>query len=510
MLKRIDKVAVVGGGTSGWFAAAYIKNNLKVDVTLIDKEVGTPVGVGEGTLLNFDHFLNKCGFTTDEWFDEVDATFKSGILFPKWAGDNHIVWHPFFTNPETEGLDGSVYEAYSHYKDTTDFHTMSAFFSTSVRNKVDQANLRYYAMHVDASKIVKFLQERCAEQMTLIKSEVVEVSRNTEGYVNKLTCKDGTEVEADLFIDCTGFLQLLQDNPENVDLTDRLFVDTAVASHVPYEDVERERHPYVISEANEHGWTWNIPVRSRIGSGMVFNRGITDIDEAKEWFCNYWNNRITPDDLKVIDWTPYYTKKFWDKNVVAIGLSGGFIEPLESTGISMIITGVGELVGRIQTNCYTDLDIEHYNLLMKNFYEYTVDFVSMHYGYAEFDSPFWDHVRSTFKKSEHHLFYEDMIKQGRRYNSDGKGFFFGGANWLCWLLQLNPDAITPVKTLDESAAKMILIDWQDWLNMSQTSLHWPDDTIPSQQVVPHTYVLDRAKEILKDMRMNFIERGDDL
>jgi len=499
LLERIDKVAVVGGGTSGWFAAAYIKNNLKVDVTLIDKEVGAPVGVGEGTLLNFDRFLNSCGFTTDEWFDEVDATFKSGILFPKWAGKNHIVWHPFYTNPQTPGRKGSLYEGYTHAKDKIDFHYMSAFYDTSIRNNVDEANLCYYAMHVDCGKVVKFLQERCAEQMTLIKSEVVEVSRDTEGYVSKLTCKDGTEVEADLFIDCTGFLQLLQDNPENVDLTDRLFVDTAVAGHVPYEDVERERHPYVISEANEYGWTWNIPVRSRIGSGMVFNRGITDIDEAKEWFCNYWDNRITPDDLKVIDWTPYYTKKFWDKNVIAIGLSGGFIEPLESTGISMIITGITELGERIQTNCYTDLDIEFYNVVMKNFYEYTIDFVSMHYGYSKFQSPFWDHVRDKFNKSQHHLFYEEMLEEGRNLNSNGKGFFLGGANWLCWLLQLNDSIATPCKQITEDEAKMILLDWQRQLSNSRQS----------PQIVSHTDALERANDIFENMRINYSERGNE-
>jgi len=129
MFKDIKKIVIVGGGTSAWFAAAHMLKQIKnIKITLVDKEIGSPVGVGEGTLLYFDKFLRTCGFVTEDWFNEIDATFKSGILFPKWSKDKDLVWHPFYLNKEIDESNSSVYEAWTHYQDK-DFHELSAFFN---------------------------------------------------------------------------------------------------------------------------------------------------------------------------------------------------------------------------------------------------------------------------------------------------------------------------------------------------------------------------------------------
>jgi tryptophan halogenase len=473
MFKEVDNVVIVGGGTSAWFTAAFLARNLDVKVTLVDKEVGSPVGVGEGTLLHFDKFLKRCGFNTDEWFDEIDATFKSGILFPNWGKKDNLVWHPFYLNKEYQELESSIYEAWTHHQDH-DFQGLQAYFNLSIENNVDTENLNYYASHVDASKLVQWLQKRLKDHITIIKSEMVNINRDDNGYVQSIDLKDGQNIKGDLFVDCTGFRQLLQDAPDRVDLTGRLFCDTAVAGHVPYENIETERQPYVVSEAVDHGWVWNIPVQTRIGSGLVFNRSITDPEDAKKYFCEYWDNRISPENLKVIDWTPYYNRNQWSKNVCAIGLSAGFIEPLESTGLATITTGIYLLALRIRQKYFTEADINMYNAIMAATYEDTIDFINMHYAYTEFDTPFWNWVKETHVMNETHKWYKGLIASGERLPNDGKGHFFGGANWLCWLLQIEEN-IAPTKNISSETAKQILDDWQSQMDYS----------VVKQGTIPH-------------------------
>lgn len=467
MFKEVNNVVVVGGGTSAWFSAAFIARNLDVNVTLIDKEVGSPVGVGEGTLLHFDKFLKRCGFRTEEWFDEIDSTYKSGILFPNWGHDDNLVWHPFFLNREYPEKESSVFEAWTHHQKEKDFADLSAFYRLSVANKVDTENLNFYASHVDASKLVQWLQKRLEKHITIIKSEVTNINRDNEGFVASLDLIDGQNIEGDFFIDCTGFKQLLQNSADRVNLDGRLFCDTAVAGHVPYNNIALERHPYVVSEAIDCGWVWNIPVQTRIGSGLVFNRTITDPEDAKKRFCEYWDNRITPDKLKLIDWTPYYNKNPWDKNVCAIGLSGGFIEPLESTGLATITGAIYELAARIKQKYFTIQDINMFNSIMVSVYEDTIDFINMHYAYSDFDTPFWNFVKSTHIPSKTLLWYRRLIEDGERLPNDGKGHFFGGANWLCWLLQTEKK-ISATKNIDSDTAMEILQDWESQMDTSQT------------------------------------------
>lgn len=463
MLKDVKSVSIVGGGTSAWFAAAFYTRNVpNVSVTLIDKELGQPVGVGEGTLLYFENFMKRCGFTTPEWFNEVDAVFKAGILFPRWGGQNNIVWHPFSLDKvyNRPNVQSSLYEAWTHLQKEFPFQELSALYNESINyNSVSVGNIDSYAMHIDASKIVQFLQKKLKDKITVIKSEVVDITRDENSYIKSVTCLDGTVVESDVYIDCTGFKQLLQDNPDRVDLKGRLFVDTAVAGHVPYIDKQSELKPYVTSQAVDHGWVWEIPVQSRIGSGLVFNRSITSIDEAKEYFCNYWDNRIKPEDLKVIDWTPYYSKNQWDKNVIAIGLSAGFIEPLESTGLGTIIGQVYESARILQCGFYTQEDINLYNAIQTCVFEDCIDFVSMHYANSDWDTKFWNFVNKEIIISERHKYFASFLQQGEKLTRDGRGWFFGGANWNCWLCQIEKDII-PNKYIDRNTAMDIINEWE--------------------------------------------------
>lgn len=427
------KIVIVGGGTSAWLAAAYFLNKTDHDIVIIDKERGSPIGVGEGTLLGFGKFLNECGFDKKEWYTEIDAIPKLGILFPNWGYQDNLVWHPFTMNYDvTENL--SLMDIF-RFEQEFDFNDYLPFFNLLSQNLINILQLSSYAEQVDCTKLVNFIKHKIQDKIKFIQSDVIETFF-TEKKLKKVRCNNGDEIEGDFFIDCTGFKQLLIKDPKNINLEDNLFCNTAIASRITYENKEKEQHPYVISEAVEHGWIWNIPTQSRIGSGLVFNRNITDIDDAKKYFCKYWKNRITFDDCKVIDWTPYRLHNPWQGNVCAIGLSSGFIEPLESTGIGIITNQIEALYGNISFGFYNDGDQKLYNQYTENLYNDAVDFVSMHYMKNDIQSKFWNYVSNKYQHTEKTLFYLDTIKDNKSLRMEGQGYFFASVNWYCWLLQM--------------------------------------------------------------------------
>jgi len=432
----INKVVIVGGGTSGWLSAAALSHKIKgIDITIIDKEDPDSVGVGEATLIKFDHFLSEyCGFDKNEWFVKLESAMKSGILFPEWGTSDSLIWHPFYFPNVAEDI--PLCDAWSHCQNQWQINSLLPLYDISISNLIEMEDLGSYAYHINCKKLVDFIKEKINHKVNYVNSEVINISRDDVGNVELLELKNGDTISADIFIDCTGFKSILKHKRERTDLSDRLFCDTAVAGHVPYQNKDDELHPYVISHAVDHGWVWNIPLQTRIGSGLVFNRSITDIETAKQYFVDYWENRIDIDSLKVIDWTPYYDKNIWDGNVVSIGLSAGFIEPLESTGVALICTGIAELISFLQSRFYDNHDIELYNSYMKGLFESCVDFVNMHYSSTDKNTDFWNYVKNKFKMTDLQKFYLKNMESKDPSIVDGKPGIFGGANWIYWLIQL--------------------------------------------------------------------------
>lgn len=472
-INRVDRVAIVGGGTSAWLTAAYLSHKIPhLEITVIDKEVGNPVGVGEGTLLSFDNVMRHAGFQFQEWFKELDATAKAGILFPGWGKNKEAVWHPFMF-AEFPEQQTTLHNHWSKNQEYDFRKYATAYYDVSIDDDmVDVSALSGYAFHIDAGKLVTYIQKKLASrlQVVSIKSDVVEVLRDTDTHnVSKLILKNGEEITADLYIDCTGFKAILSNVPDRVTLEGRLFCDTAIAAHVPYEDIDKELHPYVISEQVEHGWVWNIPVQSRIGSGLVFNRSITDPEDAKEFLCKYWNNRIKKENLKVIDWTPFYNKNIWHENVCSIGLSAGFIEPLESTGIALIIAGIEQLAFAIEPRGYTDIHKEYYNLVMAGYFEDAIDFVSMHYENVERDEPFWKWVKETWVKSDRQKHFEEqLLCTDRHLPISGFGYMFCASNWVCWFMQLGKKMMPANDGISKEQALTDMLRWREFEESRKT------------------------------------------
>lgn len=466
-INRVGHVAIVGGGTSAWLCAAYLSNKIQdLNITIIDKEVGSPVGVGEGTLLSFDKVMQNCGFAFEEWFREIDATAKAGILFPGWGKNREDVWHPFMF-AEFPAQQTTLHNHWSKNQEYDFREYATSYYDVSLNHdKVDITALDGYAFHIDAGKLVAYIQKKLESRLrvTSIKSDVMEVHRDTETHnVTELILKNGQRIAADLYVDCTGFKAILNHDPDRVTLEGRLFCDTAIATRVPYKDIQSELKPYVISEQVEHGWVWNIPIQTRIGSGLVFNRTQTSIEDAKQFLIDYWDNRIGPDDLKVIDWTPYYNKNAWHENVCAIGLSAGFIEPLESTGVALIIAGIEQLAFAIEPRGYTEIHKDYYNLVMSGYFEDAIDFVSMHYENVERDEPFWKWVKETWIKSDRQAHFEEQIlRTDCKLPISGFGYMFCASNWVCWFMQLGKKMAPAGDGITKEQALTDMLKWREF------------------------------------------------
>jgi tryptophan halogenase len=403
-MKILKNVVIVGGGSSGWLTAAYLSNNFpNLNITIIDKEIGTPVGVGEATLLNFRKFLEACGFHLEEWYNELETTEKLGILFPNWIDENKDIANPF------------AVQNFGGYK--TNFNG----FKERLRMKSDDlSNVGY---HINCGKLTIFLQKKLNNKVLFKKSDVEKVVFD-ENKIKKLILKNNEEIVADLYIDCTGFKSMLKNKTEKIMLKDRLICNTAVAGPIMYIDKEKEITPYTRCEAVDEGWIWITPIQSRMGSGFIFNREITDIEKAKDFFVNYWDQRIEKKNVKVIDWTPYYDKKIWSENVVSIGLSAGFLEPLESTGLALAMEGIYQLSKRIYKNFYNVDDIELYNKIMQMFFESSIDYVNMHYLVSQRKGIFWEQGRQL-KKSEKFLIYKESV-ENNKFDLDENIYFMIG------------------------------------------------------------------------------------
>ena len=472
-MKQLKNITIVGGGSAAWLAAAYIQNNMwDIDVTVIDKEVGNPIGVGEATVLTFPGYLRECGLHLTEWFKDIDTTYKAGINFPGWRDPKGSVWHPFYLNRSYIDKAATQYDVWAQKQDMDFKSAALPTYEISKNSKVDLwGAFDTLAFHIDAGKLTQVLQRHCGDNVNVIKSEVVSVNRNEQNDIESLDLKNGKKHYSDFYIDCTGFANILK-KPKRVELLGegRLFTNTAVAGHVPYNDVEKERVPYVDCPAVDHGWIWKIPTQTRFGSGMVFNKDITDIDTAKQYFCDHWDGRIKPEELKVIDWVPYYSENFWENNVVSIGLSGGFIEPLESTGLASMTNGVKMLAERIPQYAYGQADIDSYNKDMQYWYEDAVDFINSHYADTKWDTPFWNYVKETHVKSDKHLFYERWLKDPNRkfYTNVQSRTLFHPPNWHLWLIQMG----YPVN-VDLSYLNPIEIDFvmRDFLIAEQHRIH---------------------------------------
>ena len=406
MYGAIKKILIVGGGTSGWMTACFMTKRLKdVEITLIESSDIPTVGVGESTIIKMNYFLREMGLVEKDWMPACNATYKEGIHFQDFYKKGTHFWHPF----QTINSELTDYWIHKFFKEELSVDSYFDYcYSNTVRNQnnridvesknnLDRIQNVNYTYHLDAGLFAQHLKSFIALPggVNHIVDDVTSVSLDEDGSVSGIeTAMNGT-MTADLYVDCSGFKSmLLGEKLEEpyVDYNDRIPNDRAIAVRMPYQDRNREMHPYTNSTALDAGWVWNIPLWHRIGTGYVYCSKYKSSDAAElELRQHLGEDRVKDLPFHHIKMRIGRYQNTWKKNVVAIGLAAGFVEPLESTGIELAQFGAGTLTLLLKGNCSNRMVTQQlYNAKMKSIYEDITSFIQLHYVLTDReDTEYW-------------------------------------------------------------------------------------------------------------------------
>jgi tryptophan halogenase len=405
--RRIRSLAIVGGGTAGWMAAAALSKSLAgmgVKVELIESAQIGSIGVGEATIPPIMDFIRQLGIDEDDLVREIKATYKLGIGYRDWTRAGHFYFHPF--GPAGPGIANIPFQAYwlkmllegkAERLEEYSIQAMAALrgrFARPVHAPNTPLNKLTYALHFDAGRFAQYLR-RFAEARGVLHTEgkVGHVTvRGSDGFVESLTLESGEIVSADLFIDCTGFQGLLIEGALHTgyrDWSQWLPCDRAMV-------VQSERSappdPYTVVTARDAGWQWRIPLQHRDGNGYVYSSEFSGDDAARTLLQGNLTG-CTLSEPVVLRFRPGRRKSAWNKNVVSLGLAAGFLEPLEATSIHLIQRGIAMLLKFFPDREFEAADIDRYNRTLESEFGRVRDFLLMHYSQTERIGSFWQHCR---------------------------------------------------------------------------------------------------------------------
>jgi tryptophan halogenase len=398
--KRIRKVVIAGGGTAGWMAAAALSKQLShcLDITLVESDLIGTIGVGEATIPPLIAFHRLLEIDEQEFMRATYATFKLGIQFENWnrRGDKYI--HPFgmigkdtwaggFQHFWLRGLRKGITDPCGAYC----FEWQAAQAERFGLTENPRLN---YAYHLDATRYAKFLRKKSeANGVKRVEGKISEVTVDpSSGNIASLKLDSGKIIEGDLFVDCTGFRGLLIEETLHTgyeDWTRWLPCDSAVAVQT---ESTGEMAPYTRSISHDAGWQWRIPLQHRVGNGLVFCSRYIQDDAAKQLLMSNIEGK-TLIEPRVIKFVTGRRRLGWNKNCVALGLASGFIEPLESTSIHMIMSCVLRMMRLLSTGVMSPAAVNEYNQQTNLEFERIRDFIVLHYHLNNRDEPFWRECR---------------------------------------------------------------------------------------------------------------------
>lgn len=464
----IEKVVIAGGGTAGWMTAAALAKLLrgKVDITLVESEEIGIVGVGEATIPMIQRFNQVLELDENEVLRQTQGSFKLAVEFVDWGRRGERYMHGF--GRFGQDLWTLNFEQYwlrlflaGKAPDLAQFSItrMAALKNRFMRSRPDMPNSPLadiaHAFHFDASLYAKYLR-RFAESLGVkrIEGKIVDVSlKGLRGHVDALTLDAGRRVEGELFIDCSGFRGLLIEQALETgyeDWSHWLPCDRALA--VPCAPAG-PLLPYTRATARQAGWQWRIPLQHRIGNGHVYcSRFVSDDEAAATLLANLDGEALA--EPRQIRFVTGRRRKFWHRNVVAIGLSSGFMEPLESTSIHLIQTAIARLLTLFPDRGFSQPDIDEYNRQGVWEFEKIRDFLILHYHATERDdTPFWRHCR-TMDIPESLRQRIDLFKSRGRIFRDGAELF----TEVAWVQVMHGQGLRPqshhplAELLDEDEA----------------------------------------------------------
>jgi tryptophan halogenase len=468
MSQPVKKVTIVGGGTAGWMTAAVLSQWLsKVDVTLIESDEIGIIGVGEATIPHIRNYLALANVDPLKMIAATKATFKLGIQFVDWGAPGETYVHGFgkigrdmlWLHPHQLWLAARerAPDAVGHF----DRYALNCVASLKNRFAFPDPSNRSspladidYAYHFDASLLARFLRtESEARGVKRVEGKIVEVDQHPEtGFVERVRLNDGREIDGELFIDCSGMRALLIGDALGNDYEDWnqwLLCDRAQA--VPCASVS-PLTPYTRSTARKAGWQWRIPLQHRIGNGYVYSSNLLSDEEAAETLLANLDGEPMADP-RPVRFRPGRRLRAWDKNVIALGLSSGFLEPLESTSIHLIQTGIHRLLAMFPSAGFDQADIDEYNRQSQFEYEDVRDFIIAHYKVTRRSGdPFWDHVREMDVPDSLTERLE-LFRASGRFFKHGAAELFAEESWVQVLLgqglEMTPDPVTRFVETDE-------------------------------------------------------------
>ena len=401
--RAIRSILIVGGGSAGWMTCAALANALPKGcrITLVESEAIGTIGVGEATIPPIRTFNAMLGIDEREFLRETQGSFKLGIEFVGWGSQGSRYFHPF--GPHGRPFDiRDVHQLWLQARsegDQSEFDdlAMAWHLARAGRFAIPAADRRNvlstfdYAYHFDASRYARYLRSYSEKRgATRIEGKVADVAVDGEtGFVTHVTMENGEQLAADLFIDCSGFRGLLIEGTMKAgyeDWTHWLPCDRAVAIPCTH---GAEFVPHTRSTAREAGWQWRIPLQHRVGNGYVYCSKFIDDDAALETLLGNLEGEplAEPNQLRFVTGM---RRKFWDRNVVAIGLSSGFMEPLESTSLHLIQAGISKLLALFPDRTFDAMVIDEYNHIARTEFERIRDFIILHYKLTRRDdSELW-------------------------------------------------------------------------------------------------------------------------
>jgi tryptophan halogenase len=409
---RIKKIVIVGGGTAGWMTAAAFVRHLGVEncsIRLVESDMIMTVGVGEATIPAIREFNHRLGLDEPEFMRATNASIKSGIQFENWGdiGESYIHAFGYYGTPINDIPFQHFWLKMREMGDTTSFndycmpHVASELgrFAFPSNDPASVLSRYFYAFHFDATLYAQYLrgwsEERGVERT---EGKVVDTTLNGEnGFIESITLDSGEIIEGELFVDCSGFRGLLIEQALKTgykDWSHYLPCNSAFAISTAYEDETTPIPPFTRARALPAGWQWRIPLQNRTGDGHVFCDEYMSHDEATAILLENIEGKPISEP-RLLRFTTGMRNKVWNKNCVSIGLSGGFLEPLESTSIYLIQTAILKFIRSFPDKNFDPVHTDEYNRQMSNKYVEARDFLVLHYHATKRDdTPFWDYCRN--------------------------------------------------------------------------------------------------------------------
>ncbi|MFJ7075528.1 tryptophan halogenase family protein [Streptomyces sp. NPDC098781] len=413
-------VVIVGGGTAGWMTASYLRVAFgdRISVTLVESKNVPTIGVGEATFSTVRHFFDYLGLEEREWMPECQATYKLGIRFENWRKRGDHFYHPFERTRVVDGFpltdwwlagkadddrfDKDCFLIASlcdemrspRFLDGTLFENRRAE-PTMFRTTLTEQNTQFpYAYHFDATLLARFLTGYATDRGARhVLDDVLDVVLGGDGTISHVVTREHGELHGDLFVDCTGFRGLLinQTLGEPFEsFREYLPNDSAVALRVPVDMAERGIRPCTTATAQDAGWIWTIPLFGRIGTGYVYASEYTTPEEAERTLREFVGPAAADAEANHIRMRIGRNQRSWVGNCVAIGLSSGFVEPLESTGIFFIQNAIEQLVKHFPDGRGHEALRDSYNTHIAHMIDGVREFLALHYyGAARSDNQYW-------------------------------------------------------------------------------------------------------------------------